>query len=189
MKSLKLTWVDPIRLSLADDDTEKMLVKRLRAEIKGEVSDRDLKQSVYLVRMVGRAVIDYDRRPSPVVYIGRGDSVGRLASHLKNWASKAFTWGHDTSLEIRIIRPEHPEDADCFKHLEADLIRWFADKCGMLPLMNARFETSFERKAKYLPSDRKRLHKLLTVGSGKRPHWAIFPLRANPHYDRYYKST
>lgn len=185
---MKLDWLDPIFLELGEDDSEAALIKRLRAEIKGATTDRDLKQSVYVVRLMGRAVIAYDKEfSSPVVYVGRGDSVKRLASHLKNWASKAFTWGHDTSLEIRIIRPELKDADESFKNLEADLIRWFHDRAGMLPLINRQFEKSFEGKVSYREDDREKLKNMLGVGRGKRPHWAILPLASNPHYETYYK--
>lgn len=146
-----------------------------------------LKQSVYMIRMTGGTVIDYDNFCSPLVYVGRGDTVTRLARHLENWASNVFTWSSDTDIELQIINPSLDGTIDCFKNLEADLLRWFHEKTGMLPLINVRLEQSFEGKVTYKAADERRLRRLLTTGSGKRPRWAIYPLKSNPHYDRYYK--
>ena len=186
---LKIDWLDPIRLSLADDDSEIALVRRLKSEIKEATSDWDLGRSVYLIRLAGRAVIVYDNDfHSPLVYVGRGDSVRRLASHLKRWATEAFTWGQDTELEIRILCPSLKNDDECFKNVEADLLRWFHDRAGMLPLINSRFEKSYEGAVRYSAKDKRRLQQLLQVGSGRRPYRAIYPMRSNPHYDRYWKN-
>ena len=188
MGSIQLEWLNPIPLTLKGDDSETALIKRLKREIKSATSDSDLKCSVYIVRLVGRTAIVYDGDfVSSTVYIGRGDSVKRLANHLKAWASGAFSWGHNTSLEIHIVKPRMKNDKNCFKNVEADLIRWFHQKAGMLPLVNSRFETSFEGCVRYRAADEKRLKGILTLGRGKRPHWALYPLKSNPHYETYYK--
>lgn len=182
-----ITWLDPIHLTLADDQSKESLVKRLRAQIKDGAADYQMKSSVYIVRMAGSFIIDYENCPSPVVYIGRGDSVSRLASHLKNWASDVFKWGSDTKIEIRLLRPSRKNREDYFKNVEADLIRWFSEKTGMLPLINARFETSWEGHVDYGPSQEKLLLQSLGIGKGVRHKWAIRPMPSNKVYAKYHR--
>jgi hypothetical protein len=105
MEKLDISWLDPIRLTLAEKEDQRLLVKRLTREIRDATDVAALDRSVYVIRMAGSFVVQYPSGVSPVVYVGRGDSVSRLAKHLKSWAADIFLWGNDTEIEIRILRP------------------------------------------------------------------------------------
>src|ERR1043165_2553867 len=102
MEKFDITWLDPIHLRLAEKEDKGALVRRLTREIRDAADIEELKRSVYVIRMAGSFVIQYPWGASPVVYVGRGDSVSRLAAHLKKWAADIFLWGNDTAIEIRI---------------------------------------------------------------------------------------
>ena len=72
-------------------------------------------------------------------------------------------WDHDTKIEIRLLRPSRRNRGDYFKNVEADLLRWFSVKTGMLPLMKGRFETSWEGLVEYGPSQERLLWQSLGI--------------------------
>lgn len=183
---IDLTWLDPINLKLKDDDTVEALIDRLKGHIKAANVSK-LERSVYIIRMSGSFIVAYPRKPSPVVYIGRGDSVNRLAKHLKRWANEVFTWGSDTSIEIRIVRPKRKGCPDYFKNVEADLLEMFSERFGGLPLINKRYEHQYQGQVDYGPSQLRKLNQAIGIGSGNRHKWAIQPLPSNKHYDTYFK--
>lgn len=153
-------------------------------QIEDEANIRGLERSVYVIRMAGSFIIQYPKGPSPVVYIGRGDSVSRLASHLKIWASEVFVWGSDTEIEIRILRPSRKNRTEYYKNVEADLLAWFSNRYGILPLINSRYETNWAGLVEYGPSQKARLRQMLGIGRGVRPKWAIQPLNSNKLYQK-----
>ena len=62
MEKIDITWLEPIRLRLSeDDDTEKLIV-RLKSHIK-EANISKLDRSVYIIRMAGSFVVAYPRGP------------------------------------------------------------------------------------------------------------------------------
>lgn len=68
-----------------DPNDEKELLKRLRQELRAGLASiqGSLERAVYVFRMMGDFVIAYDRRNSPVLYIGRSNCSQRLAVRLK----------------------------------------------------------------------------------------------------------
>ncbi|EIZ78260.1 hypothetical protein WSK_3142 [Novosphingobium sp. Rr 2-17] len=183
---IDITWLDPIRLKLSEDDTVERLVARLKDHIKAANVSK-LERSVYIIRMAGSFVIAYPSGASPVVYIGRGDSVSRLAKHLKKWATGVFTWGSDTSIEIRVLRPSRKNRPDYFKNVEADLLEMFSARFGGLPLINKRYEHQYEGCVDYGTSQTAKLNQAIGIGKGNRHKWAIKPMPSNPHYDTYFR--
>lgn len=183
---IDIKWLDPIGLRLLEDDDVSSLIERLKSHIKA-ANIPELKRSVYIIRMSGSFIIDYPNGPSPVVYVGRGDSVNRLATHLKKWASEVFTWGSDTTIEIRILRPSRKNRADYFKNVEADLLEMFAVRFGGLPLINSRYEQKYQGLVNYGNSQVTRLNQAIGIGKGKKHKWAIRPLPSNVHYHTYFR--
>lgn len=187
MDKIDITWLDPIRLHIRDGEDQETLIKRLKREISDAASVAKLDRSIYIIRMAGSFVVDYPDGPSPVVYIGRGDSVSRLAKHLKRWAAEVFSWGSDTYIEIRIARPSRRNRADYYKNVEADLLRFFSVRFGGLPLINSRYETEYEACVDYGVSQERDLMQAIGIGRGNRHKWAIRPMPSNPHYDTYFR--
>lgn len=189
-ETIDIHWLDPVRLAI-DDEVEgpvsRQLQRQMRAGYRDQgVSEEQMERSVYIVRLTGSFVLQYPRCNSPVLYIGRGDAPSRLARHVPNWLVNVFYFGSDTEVEVRMLRPRRRGRADYYKNVEADLLKMFSKRTGSLPMFNKCRETKFEDCIDYGSSQQRRLNQQIGVGSGKRPHWAITPTRANPNYDTYH---
>lgn len=194
MEKIDIEWLDPIHLEFEEHDTQADFLKSLRKTLRngfrkqGRV-DSELSRSVYVIRVFGDTVIDYPEKESPVLYIGRGNAPGRVISHIENWLSDIFYRGNDTDIEIRMLRPRRRGRTDYFKNIEADLIETFLSETGNLPFFNSRREKKYSGKIRYGPSQERQLRRLLRVGQGKRPQWAIRPMPANPSYETYWRGS
>lgn len=188
-----LAWLQPIKLKYDQElSTVKRIVKALRAQLISALADQgfravDLERCVYVIRMKGEFVISYPQDMSPVLYIGRGDALTRLSSHLRRWLNEVDSFGKDVEIEVRVCRPRRQGRTDMFKYVEADLIRRFVKRYGCIPFFNSRCETSYEDWVDYTDTDHKFLSAAIGVGSGKRPRWAIAPAPANKNYELYHK--
>jgi len=189
----ELSWIDPISLDYAMADVEPdRLLKNLRNQLRDAITDQgfaasDLRRCVYVIRVCGPVAVAYPYGDSPVLYIGRGDAPKRLASHLGNWLHAVHGFGKAVSVELRICIPRRRNNANLFKCVEADLIRWFQHKNGAVPFFNSKRERVWEQKVSYTPTGQRLLRQTLGVGSGNRPQWAIRPLPSNAAYDVFHK--
>lgn len=188
--TVDIHWLDPVRLSI-DYEHEGSVLRQLRCQLRDGyrdqgVTDEQMQRSVYIIRLTGSFVIQYARCNSPVLYIGRGDAPNRLAAHLEKWLTDAFDFGSDTEVEIRMLRPRRRGRSDYYKNVEADLLAMFCTRAGGLPMFNKCRETKFEDHIIYGVSQERRLRQQIGIGSGKRPHWALMPTRANPNYETYH---
>ena len=170
-------------------DDEKQLLKTLRSEIRtGLVPVKgSLDRSVYVIRMTGDFVIAYEKRNSPVLYIGRGNCAQRLAAHLKNWLHEVRSFGSEVGLDIRVASPRRQKRENYFKNVEADLLRDFAKEHGALPFFNKRFERTFQGKCHHGLEARKEMRSAILIGRGNRPRWALKPTRANKAFATFLK--
>jgi hypothetical protein len=74
--------------------------------------------------------------------------------------------------------------------VEADVIRSFHEKYGMLPWFNQQRERSKENQYDYEPDVEAKLRSLLNVGSGNSFLWAIRPTHNNLEpYAKYAKNS
>ena len=189
-QKIDIHWLDPVQLIVDAQDDDKLLAdlrRQLREGYRAQgVTEEQMTRSVYIIRLTGSFLIEYPRCNSPVLYVGRGDAPNRLATHLARWLSDAFWFGSDTQVEVRMLRPRRRGRRDYFKNVEADLIDMFLERAGALPFFNRCREPKFSGRIDYGPSQDRRLRQLLGTGSGKRPHWALSPTPANPHYDTYW---
>ena len=183
-------FLRPIHLdfeaALEDDDR---IVRILNSQIRealganGAAAER-LRRAVYVVRMTGSFIIQYSRFPSPVLYIGRGNASTRLAQHLQRWLCDVHTFGSDASVELRIVVPRRRNKENYYMNVEADLLHWFVDRYGQLPMINRRKESSYASRVDHKAAT-KPLKDLITTGKGYRPQWAIKPLPSNPLHKVY----
>ena len=188
--TIDIHWLEPVRLRVEFTDQAAMvrdLQRQLKAGYRDQFSDEQMRRSVYIIRLTGSFVIGYPRGASPVLYIGRGDAPSRLAKHLAKWLHKAFQFGSDTRIEIRMLRPRRRNAANYFMNVEADLLDWFCERMGALPFFNSRREHQHAGLIDYGPSQERRRWQQIGTGSGKRPHWALTPMRTNPNYATYLK--
>lgn len=188
-----MTWLEHIELKPDRSlSSEAAIVKTLRRELtealeKLGYTAGDLKRCVYVIRIKGDFVIAYPLRRSPVLYIGRGSALGRLSSHLRRWLHEIDGFGKDVRIEIRVCRTRRRNVAEMFKHVEADLIDWFAERYGVIPFFNSLRETAYEGCVTYTDTDEAQMKAALGVGKGKRPLWAIAPAPANKNYDVFHR--
>lgn len=190
MDSIDVSWLKPIPipkpLGATVEETLKILRRAFREGFRNQgYDDSDLDRCVYVLRIIGDTVIDYDAGCSPVLYVGRGQAPKRIASHLKNWLSDAFKMGHESAIEIRICMPRRKNRPNYYKNIEAYLIHMHFKKYGCIPFFNSHRESSYENKLRYGPSQIKILSQSLGIGRGNRPKWAIRPMPSNPAYETY----
>ncbi|WP_339163482.1 hypothetical protein [Methylobacterium bullatum] len=173
-----------------DDRFLRHLRKQMRESILGQgVKNQVIKRSVYIVRLRGSFLIAYQKNFSPVLYIGRGDAPKRLASHLKSWLLHVHKFGSDTTVEVQIILPLRQGRKDFYKYVEGRLLQQHALNNGCIPLFNARREIKYGKDIDYNQTHEKLFRKLIKIGSGNRPWWAIQPTPANPFTTLYHKGT
>lgn len=172
-------------------NNETQLLKALQKELREGLSaipDGSLSRAVYVIRMTGDFLIAYERRNSPVLYIGRGNCTQRLAAHLKNWLHEVRGFGTGVGVEIRIASPRRQNRPDLFKNVEADLIAHFAKDHGSVPFFNRKYERKYAGKIRtYSPTERKEMRRAIIIGSGNRPQWALKPTKANKAFSTFMK--
>lgn len=142
---------------------------------------------VYVVRMTGEFIIAYEKRNSPVLYIGRGNGSQRLAAHLKNWLHEVRGFGTDVGVEVRVASPRRQKRETYYKNVEADLLQDFAKLHGSLPFFNKQFERTHQGKADHGPANMKAMRSAILIGKGNRPRWALKPTKANKAFATFLK--
>ena len=192
MEDGELKWLEPVNLDFASAlENEESFLKTLRKQVRDAVreqepADESLKRSVYIIRMTGQFLVAYGKLNSPVLYIGRGTTSSRVASHLRNWLYQAHTFGNDIGVEIRIVIPRRKKRPDFYKNVEADLLYEFKKKHNALPFFNGRSEHKYAQKIRaYSKTNTTLLSRAIGVGAGKRPQWAIRPTKANANFATY----
>jgi hypothetical protein len=191
-----IRWLDPISLDFeaARAGDEKRFLGALRKQMREGIRKQGFDLSavgrcVYVIRMTGRFLVAYETGNSPVLYVGRGNAKQRLASHLGRWLHYVDTFGTGTKVEIRVLVPARRNRSNYFKNVEADLISKFEKRHDSLPFFNRRIEKKFSGKVKYSVTQEKNLGRLVGIGSGKRPHWAIKPTPANRDFSTYLRGA
>lgn len=143
-------------------------------------------QSVYSIRLVGDVAVNYPAGFSPVIYVGEGNAYSRLYGHT-NWLVPLLLSVPMLSIQVRIIEAARRNNTELYKHIEADLLRWFSDRYGALPWFNRQWEGSHEGAYLYEDEARKELNKMIGVGSGNTYLWAIQPTENNAQHEPYAK--
>jgi hypothetical protein len=148
------------------------------------IKDKQLKKSVYVIRLNGDFCINYPYLVSPVIYIGEGRFGRRINSH-KKWIAELEDLVGDFSFEVRIAFPAVRGNGDAYLDCEAALLGRFGEKFWSAPLWNKQFET--RRKPNY-EYNRMQMDRMISVGSGVRYRWAVEPMRASPFYKHFVKT-
>jgi hypothetical protein len=119
-----------------------------------------------------------------VIYIGEGNAFKRLRSHVY-WISTLLLSVPDLEIEIHIAEIARKNNGNLYKYIEADMIKWFADRFNCLPWFNQQRENGKENKYNYEADAARLLKKHINVGSGSKFLWAIRPLRNNDQFKPY----
>lgn len=144
-----------------------------------ELSERSLSkvtQGLYVITLSDNLSIDYNGRPSKVLYIGRGKIRERIQCHLKMWLRYLSDSLQDIALDIWMAEVRVNGNKNAYKEVEADLLNDFLNKFGCHPLQNEKAGDNHEKLHDYCKGWNKPLHNLSNIQDG----WSIKPLNNNP---------
>mgnify|MGYP003377418736 CR=1 FL=1 len=184
MTSVSLIWYCN-RFSINDD--LKIIMQRITENIvSGGYKPDSLARSVYVIRLSGPFLINYPKKPSPVLYIGKGHLRNRLSSH-RTWIQNFYNHLKEAQFEVRYCLPRVRNNLGIEKEVEAHLIHRFIGRYGMLPINNKVLSnTKTNIRHQFTPANS--LEMAISIGSGNKPHWAVSPLRSNPWFAKYSKN-
>jgi|GEM_PF-6100758 len=139
MPTVDFTWYN-YKIDLRDNLTE----KRKRLSSKEAIGGLEDKRAVYIITINEPFCISYPRRPSNILYIGRGAVWNRLNQGHSKWMEK-LQKGLGLTFSIHFGSPRVQKTTDAYKHVEGDLIRIFIRDFGDFPLINR--QSALETKA------------------------------------------
>ncbi|WP_156025766.1 hypothetical protein [Sulfitobacter sp. 20_GPM-1509m] len=175
MALIRSQWrkLEPVSVSQTD--------RAIREWLK-DLDETEIERGVYVIRFARPYSVNYPNRPSPVLYIGEGDTLKRLQGHLKNWLRDLSKTMPGVWIDARVTQPRVQRNAEAYKEVEADLLSYFCEVYGAMPLFNKNkeyFGTSNQYTRTFL--------NVLNPGSGKGYKWAISPLRSNERQLKMFK--
>lgn len=179
MVDVKLDWkqID----WLPTDTWERGVVPKLE---EAEINIRDLKRSVYVIRLNGDYCIDYPKNQSPTVYIGEGNFKQRISSH-RNWTNELKEFVGDFSFDIKIATPRVRKSEYAYLDCEAHLLIRFQEIFGSAPLWNKQIE---RRSQIHYTYSEKKIKQAICQGRGKKYKWAFKPMKSSSFYQNFVKT-
>ena len=147
-----------------------------------DIEHLDLKRAVYVIRLNTPFVIEYGSSYSPVLYIGEGDLLTRLASH-GTWIEDLSELVDKFGLSVAVSTPRVRNNVSAYRDVEAALLNKFKelfDNC--LPLRNLQNEYQ-KIEHEY---DLSALKEPLQIGKGNRYMWSIKPMKSNKFHTAYH---
>jgi hypothetical protein len=188
IKESEITWSDSIDIKFGFTGLgEGLALPILRGMIRKQwPKKRRPTQCVYVIRLKGEVSVGYPAKHSPVIYIGEGDAYSRLYNHAK-WLVQLVLSMPQVGIEIRVAEVKRKNHTELYRHIEADLISWFAEDHGSLPWFNLQRERSLEDMYTYEPEAESTLRRSLGVGGGNRFVWAIQPTKNNDFHEQFWK--
>lgn len=146
---------------------------------------KNISRSVYVIRLNGDIAVEYEWGQSPVVYVGEGNFVSRIASH-KTWVNEIRDLVGEFDFEVCVATPRVKNNGFAYLDAEAALLERFGELYGTAPLWNKQFET---RRCEHYQYSSKQLNYALRQRSGMRYKWAIRPMRSSSFFDAYEKTA
>ena len=159
---------------LPDETWKKQTLPKLAAE---GLNPKDLKRSVYVIRLNGNFCIDYPKGTSPALYIGEGNFYQRITSHRK-WVTELKELVGDFSFQVCLAIPRVQNNNDAYLDAEAEILDRFRQKFGTAPLWNKQFE---KRRTHYEYACRS-IDQAICKRSGAKYEWALRPMKSSPFY-------
>ena len=135
----------------------------------------EVNQGIYVITLADNLSIDYDGKPSPVIYIGRGQIRTRLYHHFTNWI-KYFSdslQGISFYLWMTEIKVKGSKKAFC--EVESDLLDYFYNKYQTWPMQNNQAGNCHEKYHEYCDEWNLPLRNPTNIQEG----WCIRPLTNN----------
>lgn len=135
----------------------------------------EVTQGIYIITLADNLSIDYNGLPSPVMYIGRGQILKRISSHLKEWVRYFSESLQGISFDIWMTEIKVRGLVEAFKDVETDLLSYFYEKFSRYPIQCSQGGRSHEREHEYNKEWNKPLWNPTNINNG----WSIKPLGNN----------
>jgi len=179
--SHNIVWHDPVVLQfgftgLMEEDAISVVRRAIKLQFPPSLTY--YQQCVYVVKLGGEVAVAYDNDFSPVIYIGEGNAANRLYGHAQ-WIARLLMSVPNTRVAIHIAEVKRRNNTELCEYVEADLIKWFVEKYGMLPWFNRQRERSKESIYSYAADAERSLRQVIAVGSGNSFLWALRPTHNN----------
>lgn len=159
-------------------ELRKRAVTAAMGDLESECEDRnfpvgDIKRGVYIISLSNPFAIQYEKHRSQVIYIGRGNIMGRVKSHFQlklfdfmlslNGAEFDFHFANPTS--------KGPDPAKTCVQIEHLMLDYFFNQYGSFPILNKNAGHKANRKT---PTDWWKEH---LKAFGPRAKWALKPTK------------
>lgn len=135
----------------------------------------EIKKGVYVIALSGGLSINYKKKPSSVVYIGRGNIRVRVGNHLKQWITNFSESLQDAKFVFWMAPVYLGGNANLFKEVESDLLDYFYDRFGERPILNKISGESHSKFHEHSKSSYQPFRKSSSMDAG----WAIRPMKDN----------
>ena len=166
MALIRSQWrkLDPVSVAETDEAIKEWLK---------DFGETDIGRGVYVIRLARPYTIVYpkENRKSPVLYIGEGSTKKRLEKHLATWVRKFGRIIPSALIDARVTEPRVQRNYNAYREVEADLLSYFCEKYGSLPLFNSNREM-FGTPNRYT----RQFMQVLDPGRGRGYEWALTPL-------------
>jgi hypothetical protein len=132
----------------------------------------EIEHGVYVICLSDPLAIQYKQGLSEIIYIGRGNVLGRLRSHYERSLFRLMQSLSGADFDFYIAEPKRNNASAYYKHVEHLLLETFAEKFGgapyIYPLLNKNAGTGQNcGNGKGWDTPLKR--------TGKKPQWALQP--------------
>lgn len=134
-----------------------------------------VKKGIYVISLSNPLSIQYRNRRSQIIYIGRGNIVGRIKLHFENKLFDFMLGLSGADFDFHFAKPALAGTAEYFKHVEHLMLEYFSEQYGGMddkrrfPILNknAGNDKSYSGGNEWWKTPLK--------AAGKRPLWEIKP--------------
>jgi hypothetical protein len=143
---------------------------RMAFECQTEAELSEITQGVYVISLAAPLTMQYKNKTSDVIYIGMGNIISRIESHLNNSLFDFMQSLSGAEFDFRFAKPKLPYHTDYYKHVEHLMLEYFEQSAGSLPILNSNAGNN-----RSISHDDDWWIKPLR-GNGRRPRWALTAL-------------
>jgi hypothetical protein len=134
-----------------------------------------VKSGVYVIALSNPLSIQYRRKQSQVIYVGRGNIMGRIKTHFERKLFDFMLGLSGANFDFYFAKPTRPGTKNYFMHVEHLMLDYFSSQYGGMddkrrfPLLNK----SAGNNRYYAPGTE--WWKKPLKAQGKRPLWKLMP--------------
>lgn len=142
-------------------------------------------RSVYVIRFFDTYVVQYAKKHSPVLYIGKGNLRQRLESHINSWLSEISEELKYYNFELLVSVPKRRNCNDFYECVEGILLEQFLRIYNQLPIRNRRAEYK-HKKHNLRDIDTNSINYALNIHKATQKYkWSIKPITKSNLYETY----